>query len=93
MAARPPNLETVTHAAGPEIRVRKRHVQRCAVCGEKLADSDDPKLRKFWTEGELVRAQQVPDSVDGGESMLYSIGQTYSEVNKCPKDFCIELVE
>ena len=89
MAQHPANLETATHVAGTEMRVGKRHIQRCSICGEKLADSNDSDLRKFWTDTELVRAR----AGDDGRTVLYSLGKTLGDSTPRPRDLCIDLVE
>jgi hypothetical protein len=61
------DLNTATHVAGPIIKVGERSVQRCCLCGEKLADTND--MTQFWVEGALIKInnrfmQLVGDYVD-----------------------------
>lgn len=83
MAKRHANLETATHVAGCWVKIANRAIQRCCVCGEKLADSADPNMQMLWGEGEMVRA-------DNGE--LEQAGELLN-IKKVPKDFCLALVE
>lgn len=78
------NLETVTHVAGPQVMVGHRVIQRCSICGEKLADTEDPNLATFWNEASLVRN-------DGGE--MQEIGDFLAKKVRLPRDFCLMLVE
>ena len=83
---------SVTHVAGPLIKVGPRIVQRCPVCGEKLNDSrdlanaassDGPPEFLSWVEGALVQFQGARQSVVGD----------FFQVTPLPDDFCLELVE
>ena len=74
--------DTATHVAGPVAKVGKRKIQRCVVCGEKLADTANEEMRGFWREGELVQ---------GSNGFLRSSGDFLA--SKHPPDLCIELVE
>jgi len=78
------NLETATHVAGPVAKVDKRFVQRCCICGFKLADNGDEALHKFWSEGEMVRVKC---------DNLCAIGKDFASVKYVPLDLCIDLVE
>lgn len=84
--------DSVTHVAGPLIKVGPRIVHRCLVCGEKLNDSrdlenaaspDGPPEFAAWTEGALVQFQGNRQSV---------VGDFFQE-EPLPDDFCLELVE
>lgn len=85
-------LDTTTHVAGPIIKVGERLIQRCLVCGEKLADNVDaarmPSGRtdeaSFWDEGQLVKA---------AHGDLGGMNRQFIMLRKLPRDFCIELVE
>ena len=56
---------TITHFVGPRMDICGRIIQRCAVCGAKLCDSEgvmmptgpDEPTRHFytWPEGRVVR--------------------------------------
>ena len=78
---------TATHVAGPIVSVQNRVIQRCCVCGEKLADNEDraEEMRDFWSDGELVRIK---------DGVMYSVGRESQTIKKrLPSDFCIGLVE
>lgn len=77
-------IETATHVAGAQIALNGRMIQRCSVCGEKLADSADKNLSRFWAEGELVLAR---------DGFLKSANAEFLSLQKVPRDFCIGLVE
>ncbi len=77
-------MDTTTHVAGPAVEIRRRKIQRCAVCGAKLGDSADKDLQAFWSEGELVRESY---------SFLRSVADEYISSKKVPADFCLALVE
>ena len=79
------NLETATHVAGPVVKIDKRCIQRCCVCGEKLADSNDPDLFVFWQEGEMLQTQE-------GKQFPNRVG-SFLNISQTPDDFCIDLVE
>lgn len=77
---------SVTHVAGPTVSHNGRIIQRCAVCGEKLADnlgcaSSDGTFCT-WADAALVQ-------VDGNQSTL--IGSYFNDDPS--DDFCIILVE
>ena len=90
----PFTLDTVTHVAGPVIRIGDRVLQRCPICGEKLRDSagaDVPLLPNgkpgtvgMWAEASLVQFDGARQSV---------IGSFDDENVPLPEDFCLELVE
>lgn len=77
------NLETATHLAGAQVMIGGRVIQRCSICGEKLADSEDPALQCFWNETALVQ-------MNGDE--LQEIGDFLAK-KRLPRDFCLALVE
>lgn len=77
-------VETTTHVAGCGIQVYDRVIQRCLICGEKLADSNDPDFKTIWKEGELIRSKY---------GFLYSTEREYLSIAKLPKDSCLQLVE
>ena len=77
-------LDTTTHVAGPIIKVGERLIQRCLVCGEKLADNVDADEASFWDEGQLVKA---------AHGDLGGMNRQFIMLRKLPRDFCIELVE
>jgi len=76
--------DTVTHVAGVIAKIEHRFVQRCCVCGEKLADNKDPSLSTFWSEGELVKMKN---------GRLHNIGRELTTIRRLPLDFCVSLVE
>ncbi len=79
------NLDTATHIAGVCVVVHGRHIQRCVICGEKLADSEDPKLTTIWAEVEAIRAK---------DGVLYRTGKDMDNMRRrLPRDLCNELVE
>lgn len=87
---------SVTHVAGPVIKVYNRLIQRCPICGEKLIDnygfipkkkSDGTKTKiQTWREGALVRYRT-------SELVPSLVGDFWDEQQKLPKDFCLALVE
>jgi hypothetical protein len=78
------DLETVTHVAACAIQVGDRVIQRCCVCGEKLADTLDPNNYVVWKEGELV-------TTDHG--FFKGLQNMYQNMTKLPRNFCDRLVE
>ena len=79
-------VETVTHVAGPYVQIGDRVIQRCAVCGEKLADTFEPNSDgtvAVWNEGVLVRFRK---------SHQKNVGD-FNNCKSLPRDFCITLVE
>lgn len=78
------NYDSATHVAGPAVKMGRRTIQRCCICGEKLADNEDAERKKFWNEGELVKIEC---------GFLRSIKVGLLSVRKVPGDFCIRLVE
>ena len=78
---------TATHVAACGILVGSRTIQRCLVCGEKLADSNYPGAPAIFPEGEMVAAKL---------GFFCGTGKSYSDVGEhasLPRDFCISLVE
>lgn len=75
--------DTTTHVAGPVVKLHHRYIQRCCVCGEKLADNNDPDKSIFWSEGNLIREEY---------RFLHSVGD-FLIMKDVPSDFCLELVE
>lgn len=76
-------LETVTHVAGPPVMVGDRIIQRCPVCGEKLADTKEDEDFDGWGEGSLV-------CIDGTRQVY--MGE-FLDMKELPEDFCLTLVE
>lgn len=85
---------SVTHVAGPVFHYNDRIIQRCACCGEKLADNlrvmmplnPDGTAPVFptWKERHLVHC----------ESNRMTLGGDFADDNVLvPPDFCIQLVE
>ena len=84
---------SVTHVAGPVVSVRGRVIQRCAVCGEKLADSRNvaiaanpdgtPGEYATWAEAHLLEFEGNRQS-DAGE---------FRGPAPLPANFCLALVE
>ena len=86
-------MDSVTHIAGPVIKIGPRQIQRCAVCGEKLADNieilkglvaspDGPPEFLSWDPGCLVR-------VDGHRASMLE----HDDGTNLPDDTCLTLVE
>lgn len=90
--------DTVTHAAGPAVSFMGRVIQRCAVCGCKLADNQNtampmnadgtPPVFPVWSEGALVQVEE-------GNPTRYSVIGEFGgkKPTPVPEDFCIALVE
>lgn len=79
-------LQTVSHVVGPFVQIGDRVVQRCALCGEKLADTKEPdRLGRVvvWNEGLLVRCQN---------GIMFKVGDLLNN-DELPDDFCLPLVE
>jgi hypothetical protein len=84
--------DTVTHVAGPVVEIDGRIVQRCACCGEKLADNlncamplnpdGTPPAFPTWTQKALVQ-------IEGNRMSV--IGEFGTD--EIPHDFCLALVE
>lgn len=79
--------DTTTHVAACPVQIGKRIIQRCLVCGDKLADNASVDAYKFWEEGELVLAKLGFFSGTGGS---YSAVDSTKDL---PKNFCLRLVE
>ena len=80
----PTMTTSVTHLAGPAVRLGPRIIQRCLVCGAKLCDSHDKHASlKIWSEGGLIL-------FDG--AVQEYIGE-FLEMKAMPDDFCDVLVE
>jgi len=89
---------SVTHVAGPVVffRILNRVIQRCAVCGEKLADNlnacgplnqdGSPPTFPTWPERRLIRCEGEP-----GVQLLRDVGCFIND--PLPDDFCLILVE
>lgn len=83
----------IVHVAGPVVGIGTRIIQRCAVCGDKLADNirvamplnPDGSLPSFptWKEGDLIEFDGHRQNVVGN----------FGEDGPLPDDFCIILVE
>lgn len=83
---------SVTHIAGPVIVLGGRLIQRCVVCGEKLADSkntamaalEDGTVPSFptWRQAAFVQFDENRQSETG----VF----THAPI---PDDFCLALVE
>lgn len=84
--ARQSTIDTATHVAGSPIKIAGRCIQRCLVCGEKLADTYNSDLLRFWAEGEMVREYNGFLRTTGKEFPL-------TTVEHLPRDFCLKLVE
>lgn len=84
MIERSVNLETAIHVAGVSVKIGSRILQRCCVCGEKLADTADQSLLTFWQEGDLVR---------NNKGFLQSTGRNLLALKKLPNSFCLDMVE
>lgn len=87
MARKLATESTATHVAACAIQVGKRVIQRCMVCGEKLADTNYKDVSGVWGEGELVTAKL---------GFFYSAGVIYMSIDsekKLPRDFCLSMVE
>lgn len=85
---------TVTHMVGPHVNLGIRVIQRCAICGEKLLDTqyqaavgESGKELKahVWPFGRLVRFS-VGDAKPRSEVLL-------PPSERLPEDSCLELVE
>ena len=84
---------SVTHVAGPVVKLRTRVVQRCALCGEKLFDNaalvtpvrpdGSPADCGVWQERCLVHC-------DTGRMVA---GEDFVASKDLPGDFCLALVE
>ena len=84
---------SVTHVAGPVVKVHNRVVQRCALCGEKLVDNayavsplrldGSPPDCCVWAERCLVHC-------DTGRMVA---GKDFVASEELPDDFCLALVE
>lgn len=84
---------SVTHVAGPVVKIGDRCVQRCALCGEKLLDNlnvvaplnadGTPPAFAVWGGRRLV-------CYDGNRST--DVGD-FMERKILPPDFCLPLVE
>lgn len=82
---------STTHFAGHIVGVNGRLIQRCSVCGLKLADNRNYPLNAdgtvaelpAWEPGHLVRQE-------GDPPVWIDLGRVSDNV---PEDFCIELVE
>ena len=91
-------MKTVTHLAGPPVTLMggiNRIIQRCAVCGEKLADRDRPilsipgnEMLTAYAQGHLVRF--YPEK---GEGVFVSMGAISKLRAGLPEDFCLKQVE
>lgn len=87
---------SVTHVAGPVVTIGSRVIQRCAVCGEKLADNKNtaapvnpdgsPPEFPTWPERSLVQ-------IEAGNPTRYSLAGDFMQADKLPEDFCLALVE
>jgi hypothetical protein len=84
---------SVTHIAGPTVTVGQRKIQRCLVCGEKLADNIDilkgivaspdvPPEYLQWPPGDLVQQ-------DGNRTSVIQ----HVDGTDLPEDCCINMVE
>ena len=92
-------MNSVTHVAGPVVSIRSinRAVQRCAMCGEKLADSrgqmgcvgpdGEPPEFVHWEERHLIRV------TEGNPTHSEDIGDFGDPAIDLPEDFCLSLVE
>lgn len=83
---------TITHLAGPCVVISGRAIQRCAICGQKLADSKgqdgpvgpngEPPRFNAWAEKAFVQ-------VESGNLTRYSvIGSLNDDKKNFPEDFC-----
>ena len=82
--------DTLTHIAGVRLDIDGRVIQRCSLCGAKLADSfgscrvanDDGSVDEYptWETGRLVQ-------VEVGNPTRYSL---LPDSDKLPKDSCLE---
>lgn len=84
---------SVTHIAGPVAQIGPRKIQRCIVCGEKMADNIDilegrvaavggPPEFLSWPPEELVQ-------YDGNRRSVLA----HEDGSNLPADSCIDLVE
>jgi len=84
-------LDTITHVAGPCVVVAGRAIQRCAVCGQKLADSKgqvapagpdgEPPSFATWAEKAMVQ-------VEAGQPTRMSVIGSFDDEHPLPDDFC-----
>jgi hypothetical protein len=82
--------DTITHIAGPRMDMAGRIIQRCVVCGQKLADSQnrmelanpDGNVSTFptWEPGALVQ-------IESGNPTRYSVIE--DDGGKIGPDYCI----
>lgn len=76
-------MDAVIHIAGPSIKILKRTIQRCLICGEKLSDNRDYSMLEEFQEGDLVQTR---------DGVLEKIGTGYDRYLSVP-DLCLVLVE
>lgn len=87
-------METVSHLAGPWVEFDGRLIQRCLVCGEKLADSKNVAMM-LNPDGTTPPAPRFAT----GHFIQFTVGQNprraldLGDSEKFPEDSCIALVE
>lgn len=91
-------MKTV-HLAGNDVRIERRIIQRCLICGYKLIDVDldriafvssnpDDKGFSTWAVGHLIEV------TEGNPTQYADIGDTKQpQFNAQWSDCCINLVE
>ena len=83
--------ETITHLAGPVVAIIGRAIQRCAVCGQKLADSKG-QMGPVGPNGEQPQFSAWPEKamvqVESGNPTRYSVIGSLDDDNCLPDDFC-----
>jgi len=82
---------STTHLAGPIIGIHRRRIQRCSVCGLKLADNASYPLKADGTVEDLPVWEPHWYVRQEGEPPVWTgLGPAGEAI---PLDFCIELVE
>jgi len=82
---------SVTHLAGPVIGIHQRIIQRCSVCGLKLADNANYPLNEDGTVAGLPVWEPRSFVRQEGDPPIWTCLGMAGEV--IPDDFCLELVE
>jgi hypothetical protein len=83
-------MTSVTHVAGSHITIKKRTIQRCAVCGYKLCDN--LRVAVAASEGDVAPSIAVWDV--GTMIRFTDSGQTeLLDGSDLPSDSCLTLVE
>lgn len=92
-------MTTTVHLAGNDVRIGRRVIQRCLICGYKLVDIDLDRIAfvssnpndkgiDTWAIGHLIQV------TEGSPTESIDIGDTKQpQFNAAWSDCCINLVE